>query len=748
MAYIVGRSQGVYALGDGSSFVASLPPHQANDVLYLGVQQDGGTGAISVTGWTEVTAQAAHSGQRTAVFRKVAASSNETPPTVTLALDDDAAWGVVCVRGANTTTPENASTRADKTSDSTPNAGSVTTTNPNCLVLWFWGYDNGLWRLTPVNLEEIQFAVAQSHVANCLAIGWTNQASAGATPTPEMQHGATTVGGTVVTIAINDAGDAALGPRLAGGVDYWKRFTHDNHTADGVTWQAPSALAPASIGGITLDTTDTISANELAGPSDSTYDTFTSATNNNAYGDSNPRFMGVSFAVAATDLTGKLVGLRFGPTSTFSTVWADPGLVLVFQDSLGAWKAVRASGMDGGIAFPNVARVTVVDPQGGDAYDSSGTVDWTDIVRVGILAAKIAVSSTLARVFAFRHLMIFDKPTFVGGSVAQPLLGSLLKDLLCGWLEDPYITIQGQRQVMSRVPIQFGDGSTPTYVDTAGMALEPHPPRDDSWDLESWALGEGDFEFRIKAGASDTMLVRSAVIGAGQRQRFVIDPASSASATYDFGGLVLVEFEVENDSSGIVMNGVTFRRCHGISLLGGALLGCSISESQAASAVTTNDPSKIEDCAFVHSDGHAIEITAPGTYTFSGNTFSGYGADGTTDAAIYNNSGGAVVLNITGGGDTPTVRNGTGASTTINNNVSITLENVVVGSSIRVELVSDGSLVEQRVADATTEVFSVAGSVAYRIKVRKASSEPYYRPWSTTITPTADTPIAVAQELD
>jgi hypothetical protein len=52
------------------------------------------------------------------------------------------------------------------------------------------------------------------------------------------------------------------------------------------------------------------------------------------------------------------------------------------------------------------------------------------------------------------------------------------------------------------------------------------------------------------------------------------------------------------------------------------------------------------------------------------------------------------------------------------------------------------------VADATTEAFSVAGSVAYRIKVRKASGAPYYRPWLTTITPTGDATITVAQELD
>jgi hypothetical protein len=74
----------------------------------------------------------------------------------------------------------------------------------------------------------------------------------------------------------------------------------------------------------------------------------------------------------------------------------------------------------------------------------------------------------------------------------------------------------------------------------------------------------------------------------------------------------------------------------------------------------------------------------PGTYTFSGNLFSGYGSDSTTNAAVYNNSGGSVTLNISGGGSTPTVRNGTGASTTLNNSVTVTLTGLKNPSEVRV----------------------------------------------------------------
>lgn len=67
---------------------------------------------------------------------------------------------------------------------------------------------------------------------------------------------------------------------------------------------------------------------------------------------------------------------------------------------------------------------------------------------------------------------------------------------------------------------------------------------------------------------------------------------------------------------------------------------------------------------------------------------------------------------------------------------SLTLSNVVIGSAIQVETQA-GALIEFRVADASTEVFSIPAYVAgnpansLRIKVRKGSSAPYYLPYET-----------------
>jgi len=70
---------------------------------------------------------------------------------------------------------------------------------------------------------------------------------------------------------------------------------------------------------------------------------------------------------------------------------------------------------------------------------------------------------------------------------------------------------------------------------------------------------------------------------------------------------------------------------------------------------------------------------------------------------------------------------------------TLTLTNLVVGSAIRIETQA-GDLVEYRVADATTEVFTVPAyapgnaSNDLRIKVRKGTAPPFYKDYTTLAT--------------
>lgn len=69
-------------------------------------------------------------------------------------------------------------------------------------------------------------------------------------------------------------------------------------------------------------------------------------------------------------------------------------------------------------------------------------------------------------------------------------------------------------------------------------------------------------------------------------------------------------------------------------------------------------------------------------------------------------------------------------------NFTLTLTNLVVGSAIRIETQA-GDLVEYRVADATSEVFTIPAyspgnaSNDLRIKVRKGTAAPFYVPYET-----------------
>lgn len=172
----------------------------------------------------------------------------------------------------------------------------------------------------------------------------------------------------------------------------------------------------------------------------------------------------------------------------------------------------------------------------------------------------------------------------------------------------------------------------------------------------------------------------------------------------------------------------------------GALLdGCSISGATTLDGeafVISNSPANIKRCDFTFSDGHAIEITVPGTYTFEGNTFTGYGANDTTDAAIFNNSGGAVTLNITGGGSTPTIRNGVGATTTINNNITVTITvkdeagTAIQGVRVSVRKVADNTELVGGLTDVNGQVTgtTAANAGAVSVRARKGSGGTDYVP--------------------
>uniref|UniRef100_A0A6M3LAA7 Uncharacterized protein n=1 Tax=viral metagenome TaxID=1070528 RepID=A0A6M3LAA7_9ZZZZ len=110
---------------------------------------------------------------------------------------------------------------------------------------------------------------------------------------------------------------------------------------------------------------------------------------------------------------------------------------------------------------------------------------------------------------------------------------------------------------------------------------------------------------------------------------------------------------------------------------GGILKNCSFISATVPVALSWNvavdTNTKLDGTLFSSGGtGHAIEFgtNTPTSLTFNNLTFTGYGSDETTDAAIYNNSGKAIEISLNGTTQ-PTVKNGGGASTTFPSSITL-----------------------------------------------------------------------------
>jgi hypothetical protein len=205
------------------------------------------------------------------------------------------------------------------------------------------------------------------------------------------------------------------------------------------------------------------------------------------------------------------------------------------------------------------------------------------------------------------------------------------------------------------------------------------------------AVGATHFPFRIVGNATDTIDIKwtnLVIVNTGTPAEFIagdINVDVMEFTNVSFTGLGTITFPA-NDVNKFADN-CTFNNCGQVDPAGTNMDSPSFNGTTDANGALLIDESvdNVDNAVFLSDGtGHAIYITATGTYNFDNWTFSGFGADGTTDAVVYNNSGGAVTINILNGGDTPSVRNGTGASTTINNSVTLLVQGVTEGAAVKI----------------------------------------------------------------
>jgi hypothetical protein len=160
-----------------------------------------------------------------------------------------------------------------------------------------------------------------------------------------------------------------------------------------------------------------------------------------------------------------------------------------------------------------------------------------------------------------------------------------------------------------------------------------------------------------------------------------------------------------------------YRRCGLVTQGGATFTGCIFDKTfDTEKAILSDNPSLVTYCDFTSSGTkHAVRCDTIGTYAWTGNTDTGYTgtrgsnlveSSGSADAMFYNNSGGLITLNVGGGGQSPSVRNGIGATTAVVQSVTLTLTGLIAGTEIRI--LSTGTTTELDGVESSSTTFAFA----------------------------------------
>lgn len=222
--------------------------------------------------------------------------------------------------------------------------------------------------------------------------------------------------------------------------------------------------------------------------------------------------------------------------------------------------------------------------------------------------------------------------------------------------------------------LQFGSSATAVYFAQSNRVLTIADNRKVTANFNT-------FEIQNAASYVKWNSVSVQALGTASKGRWI----TTDNADVNLNTCTFVDMNTFGFASNTTVIGSTFRRCGTITQNSSILTDCTFDSATSTTAVLSNNPTSISGCTFISNSNHAIELNSTGTYTLNNCTFSVYGANGTTSAAIYNNSGLSITLNISGG-TIPTVLNSAGSSTTIVASNTVTLTGLQAGSEVRAYL--------------------------------------------------------------
>ncbi len=727
---------------------------------------------VPVTGgWTQLFSSS--NTANLAVMYKVSNGATEVDTGFFYSIVETVNGSIISVRDVDTTTPFNGSPgyAVSTTSLSKANMPTLTTDRNSCLLLYLAAHSAAA---VPSILEgPCTFIFGKDGTAHSDSASWSIQAVAGTSPS--------NVGYSAMSAAAARLAVVAINPPSTGATVIPAYCASDSSTYISPLTGAAYNSDAATTNTVTTDFGTVLNSHILA-----------TAGTTVTYADT-----GINSYHAMSDLTGLTISGRWGGNvmrfatankpnvagknllfhtqpympvgiqTTDSVALAGTcGVSIGLCSTAGATNAASVSKWwhVAGAATPwgtqrHVPVVINTDNTTG-VIQTNGSLDATSIYSLGFaVSAKNVIPHWL-----FGSCWLLDTTVIAGGNAAEPIDIPQIAVIAGLGKERKSVVQQGSTQMLVLQPLQFGDGGTnPTYLKLDSTAIEFPKQYDVASKTVNYCSIDNVAGITYYAGAGDTIIHSNSVISSQSRYHWQLHSSFSTSVNPDFTGLSVIGAGTISLARAVTISGLTINSYSTLDISSltlnsstilnmpatndsvtvsssTALTSCTITVTTLTSGnywVSVGDPSIFTDCSFVGSasTGHAIRITTAGTYSLVGNTFSSFGADGTTSAAIFNDSGGSVTLNISAGGNVPTVRNGTSATTIVNNTVSLEVNGIKTGSEptnfvrCRIEAKLGGPL------SAGTQIMNQEAQTAY-------GSEGYYKT-VTSFNYTATQPVVI-----
>jgi len=695
----------------GTTLVLPAVNLVANDLLIAFICIDTGTAAVTSTGWTELFRTTSTS-QLVCMYK----ISNGTETDVTFTYTLETAVGcLISIKDVNTTNPFGATPVFNSVASATTakiTMQQITTTIPNSLVL----YANGRSAVgIPSFLEgAVTSLFAGDGGAESLAVGWGFQPSAGLTPNNIVASALAAVAGVraVIQIAPPSGGATVIPTYCASDSSIYVNPINGTSAYNGDTALAATADTgfSTSLGGLVAADATVAAVADVGINSFHSVGRITSIS-------ASKNLSGAELVLLDANrpnITGKNILVHLGPSTEgqlqrFSSVASGRGIWFgVRSGAASNFKIWQVYGVENGSARH---KPVIINSSALNVKATNGTLDTTLAKAFGFWVSGSGVTTTI---WDFASLWVLDTCAVSGGIAAFPMDISGITNAASTGKERKNIVQQGEKQALFLSHIQIGNGGTyPVYLNLDGTAIEFPKQYDESIAQASYNSVDNVCGLTYYAGASDVIKHINSVVSSSSRYKWGLHASSSASASYDFSGLSVIGAGTITLAIAITITELTINNYSTLDISNADLVDCtilnvpSVNDSMTSNASTSitgstinvtgvtagnrwcsvANPSIFSNSTFIGSGttGHAIRITTAGTYSLNNLIFTSFGANATNFSAIHNDSGGLVTLNISGG-TTPTIRNGAGASTVVNNSVSITIEGNVslLGAEVRI----------------------------------------------------------------